>query len=310
MNRKLPHFLLWLGLLLAVPRLLTAADAALEAKVDALLTGDGTKYTPATWHAAIDTLGHDAVPILIERFGKPDPNVRFYKKRVMDCLLRLSSDQSRAFLRDYLKTGTEKPFLDAIAREYPLDYERELVPVLIEKIKVPEGKFMPLHPLEEILWRQPQAAGDLIAALEPTKEAMPAIIKFMGILHRMSGMEFKKVPKATVEPAEYRDFWVKWWEANKDKGIYEWNLENLKEADGELNRNALLNFYRLGDRRAIPHFLAALDSPDKVVQYRGAVGLKGLRGDENASGYRQDQFAVEANSLIPELKREFGQAQP
>ena len=94
--------------------------------------------------------------------------------------------------------------------------------------------------------------------------------------------------------------------------MFGWLAEAVSSDNESRQAEALQRLWASADKRAVPYFLKALDSPSTRVQYWGVVGLKSMQGILSHSGlqYSQEMFEKEQDVTIPLLKQEFEKQQP
>ena len=247
----------------------------------------------------------DAVPALIHRYGTSGA---VDKPPIVECLCAIATDKSLAFVTDILRRHEDKYATWCAIRCYPVEREAEITPTLVSLLAVQDYGWNAQERLLEIMRRKPRQAEALVKALRDEAGLEKVDYSIWDVLQQVSGYGYEWggwSPPGTNPLAYRKTFWKEWWERNKDRQFFDWQVEALPRAQ------ALQNMGALKDRKAIPYFLKALDSPSQGVRYWAVIGLQKLDGTHNPSGYIFEKYVAEERVVIERLRKKYNdQVQP
>ena len=181
---------------------------------------------------------------------------------------------------------------------------------LIESLRVPKLAYDSTERLRKMIDRKPARAGQLAATLNDDNSKDEQGRQIGDILAFVSGYSNLWAVKASSnsEPVKITNkWWREWWNRNKDRDIFGWLEESISIDNEEHKTTVLQRMSAIKDKRALPYFLKALDSPRPDVQYWGVTGLQGL--DVGFQGkqlpYTYEAFLEKKDGLVLEFKKKY-----
>jgi hypothetical protein len=289
-----------------------SGEGQIEQAIQHMVDGAGHKVDMRPRINTVVAFGDAAVPFLIKTFEKTkDENCW----PVIDCLLAIGSDDSLAFAIKVVKEAT-KPYAAAVVIErFPVAREDEIMSLLLDSMRVSKLHYNSSERLKKMIDRKPLCAGQLVRALKDdgANDAYDSVLgEILAFVSGYSNLWGAKM-SPNSEPVRFTNtWWREWWNRNKDRDVFGWLEESINVSEDHKS-TVLQRMWAIKDKRALPYFLKALDSPLPSVQYWGVVGLQGLdesfRGKELPyTGTTYEAFLKEKDGIILELKRKFENA--
>lgn len=285
----------------------TNRDAQIEQAITRMLGGLGHKVVMQPRIDEVVSFGEAAVPSVVKTYEQTDDDACWL---LVACLCQIQTDASLSFVQGILREPKKRRATSAAIRYYPVPREDDITEVLIGLVGVETVGYDATERLKKMIDRKPSRAGLLVAALKDDKSQERYAYEVGEILAFASGYSHTwcvGVPPGH-DPVAFRNaFWREWWKRNKDKDVFGWLVEAVTSDNESRQAEALQRLWAVGDKRAMPYFLKALDNHSTRVQYWGVVGLKGAEGSLPKSGYLSETFDKEKDSVIPLLKRKFAE---
>lgn len=245
--------------------------------------------------------GNAAVPFLIQTLKKVEDRKSW---NIIKCLCEISSEDSLKFVREILQEHIGRDATTASIRNYPVQREDEIITLLIELLKVQEQRWDASERLREMIYRKPSRAGILVETLKDGHSYKEFDYQLWDILAWVSSYHHDWGASSLVSG---NNFWREWWSRNRDKDVFGWLLETYNSGYPSRKKNSLQNMAVLGDKRAIPYLVAALDDESNYVRYYAVNGLKKFNNTYPEGGYLWETFLNEEKEVIQELKNEFSE---
>jgi len=280
--------------------------AQIEADVNRMLSAMRGKFSLKPHADRIAQHGGAAVPILIRKHDKVAEEKRW---ALVACLCRLPTAESCEFLMAVIHKHTNRNSTSYAIRHYPIQYEADIVEILIEILPVQYHGYTASERLRKIIFSNPQTAGKLVEALVDKDSSVPKNRQLHEILAHVSGYAHawpNRTPDGRITLESENGFWRDWWKRNQNKEAFDWLIEALYRVKGGRRSHALQILGILNDKRAIPHFVSALNDKEYGVRYWAVVGLKKMEGTNPPSGYLSETFKKEEDRVIAKLKARFG----
>ncbi len=287
-------------------------DADTISDIDKMVSLFGTKANIQLWIERIVKYGEPAVKHLIDKYNAIKDEKRW---PIVVCLSQIPTDASINFLKDILKHHEGRYSTSATIKNFPIEYEDGILPMLIELLTVQPTRFFrwdTSERLKEMTEREPERAGFLISNLKndtlykDRNEQIYEILEYVSGYHHWSWAESKIEPKTEADFITLRNsFWHDWWSKNKSKDQVEWLGEHLS-SDNEWRRaHACAVLGSLNDPKIIPFLLKSLDDNSQRVRYWAVIGLKKWNNTYPSGGYLFEVFKQEEREEIKKLKEYF-----
>ncbi|MCY3020854.1 MAG: hypothetical protein NTW87_17695 [Planctomycetota bacterium] len=295
----------------------TNRTTQIEQAIQRIFDGFGQKVALQPRIDEVAAFGDEAVPLLIKTYDVTDDDKCW---PLVSCLCAIGTDTSLQFVRQILKEPKKIWAVSSAIKDYPIAREDDITALLIEVVRVPrlgakqgfKMNFDADDRLKKMIERKPSRAGQLVEALRDDDTVGAYGTPLGSILAFVSGYSnLWAVTMPGKDPVKITNkFWTEWWSRNKAKDVFGWLQESIA-ANGEEHKTTVLQRMRATkDRRALPYFLKALESPSPNVQYCGVAGLKSLEGTPlPQTGYTFETFLKEKDGLIMELKRKYEKAE-
>ena len=278
----------------------------IEQAIQDMLSGLGHKVVMQPRIDAVAAFGDDAVPLLIDRYRQTADD-RCWP--LISALCQIRSSAALQFVRQILKEHTKRYATSASIREYPIENEDDIIGLLIELLRVDEQQYDATERLKKMLDRKPSRAGQLVGLLRDDSDSKDFNYRIGEILAFVSGYSDTWcvwIPPGQDRIAFRNAFWQDWWKRNRERDVFGWLTEAVSSDNDSRQAQALQRMWATRDRRAIPYFIAGLNSPSEQVRYWAVVGLKQAEGSMPDSGYLSETFQQEKGQIITRLKVKFG----
>ena len=284
-----------------------------QTDIDHLLASLGRKANIEEGTDRVAKHGSNAVPALIKTYRQTEMAKRW---PLVICLCKIPTKESLNFVKSILQEHEDPVATRQAIQRFPVSHEDEITLILVDLLAVQRVAFDAPERLTQMIFRKPSRAGDLVKAMRASDKSMTGRNWEIGeILARVTGRDHTWCcfePNETDWGAFQQKFWSAWWERNHDKELFDWRVETLYSDPRNDSRKsrALRGLDAQRDRRAIPHFVKALDDDSEQVRQAAILGLQNLEEGTRPVEKREKMSPDEQARIIRQLKEKFRVSAP